>query len=326
MEHNFKPSKYYFTYGPNEPAHHVKPGDVVVATTVDAGGNDMSGKPIPDELRQKDPRTVLSPSNPLIGPFFVDGAEPGDTLLVKIEEIKLNRPTAWSRIPPNFGCLTEEAPDRRLLLNAPLEERKYEWKLDLKRNIGALELFRSRLKQVEIPLHPFIGSIGIAPRFGRVETALTPGEYGGNMDCVETREGTTLHFPVFARGGYLALGDIHAAQGDGELCGVALETTAEVRIRFDVIKGKAIEWPRLEDDEWIMTAGSSRPLMEAFKIAHVELLNWLVADYGFDKWEGFQLLSQVGRCRVGNVVDPRYTVVAKFPKKYLPESGHKRST
>jgi acetamidase/formamidase len=177
---------------------------------------------------------------------------------------------------------------------------------------------KSRLKRVEIPLHPFIGSIGVAPAFGRIETAETPGDYGGNMDCVETKEHSTLYLPVFVQGAYLGFGDVHAAQGDGEICGVALETSAQVRLHLDIVKGKTIKWPRLEDREWIMVAGSSRSLMEAFKIAHYELLDWLITDYGFDKWEGLQILSQAGKCRVGNVVDPRCTVVAKFPKILLP--------
>lgn len=318
MEHRFKPSRYFTTYGMNEPAFHVKPGDTVTTEAVDAGGNDSQGNPIPDEMRQSVKGTVLSRSNPLTGPFFVDGAEIGDTLVVKIEAIRLNRKTAWSRHIPGFGSFTEEGSDRRLLLNDPIPERDFQWQLDLHRSVGRLDLPMSRKKTVEIPLHPFIGSMGVAPRYGRVEIALSPGEYGGNMDCVETKAGTTVYFPVFAEGGYLALGDIHAAQGDGELCGVALETSAEVRLRFDMIKEKQIDWPRMEDDQYIMVAGSSRPLMEAFKIAHVDLLSWLVSDYGFEKWEGFQLLSQVGTCRVGNVVDPKYTVIAKFPKKYLP--------
>ena len=140
------------------------------------------------------------------------------------------------------------------------------------------------------------------------------------MDCVETKEGSTLYLPVFVQGGYLAFGDVHAAQGDGEICGVALETTAEVRLVINVIHGKAIDWPRIEDKEWIMTACSSRPLMEAFKIAHYEMIHWLVSEYGFEKWEALQLLSQVGRCRIGNVVDPCYTVIAKYHKEYLPEN------
>lgn len=319
MEHKFKPSMFYFTYGIIEPAYRIKPGDTIISETVDAGGFDSKSEPIPGDMKQKIDGTLLSPSNPLIGPFYVEGAEAGDALSVKIERIRLNRETAWSRHPQNFGSLTEEGPDRRLLLNEPIPLKFFEWRLDMSRYLGILEVPNSKIKRVEVPLHPFIGSIGVAPRFGRVETALTPGEYGGNMDCIETREGVTLFLPVFSRGGYLFFGDIHAAQGDGEICGVALETTAEVKLLIDVVKGAGITWPRIEDDEYIMAVGNSRPLIEAFKIAHVELLNWLVSEYGFEKWEGFQLMSQVGRCRVGNVVDPKYTVVAKFPKRYLPK-------
>ena len=318
MNHSFKPDIFYHTYGPNDPAHHVKPGDTITAPTVDAGGQDHKGKPIPDEMRQRMRGTSLSSSNPLTGPFYVEGAEQGDTLVVNIQRIKLTRPSAYSNILPWFGSLTEEVPGRRLLLNDPLPRTRYEWRLDLKENTGSVELPDSVIKEVSIPLHPFIGSIGVAPRFGRVEMSLAPGEYGGNMDCVETRAGATLLLPVNVEGGYLVFGDVHAAQGDGELCGVALETSSEVTVRVDVVKGKGIEWPHITDDEWIMTVGSSRPLMEAYKIAHVEIVKWLCEDYGFGRLDALQLLSQVGRCRVGNVVDPNYSVVAKFPKKYLP--------
>ncbi|MCW4020841.1 MAG: acetamidase/formamidase family protein [Candidatus Bathyarchaeota archaeon] len=238
-------------------------------------------------------------------------------MVVGIRKITLNRDTAYSRINVNFGSLTEEGPGKRLLLNEPLGERYFSWTLDPDRKVAMLKLERSKLHEIEVPLDPFIGSIGIAPRYGRIETSLTHGEYGGNMDCVETKEGTTIYFPVFVRGGYLFFGDVHAVQGDGELCGTALETSAQVTVGLDVEKGKKIEWPRFEDDEFIMVAGSSRPLMEAYKIAHVELIDWLVKDCGFDRWEALQILTQVGRCRIGNVVDPSYTVVAKFPKKYL---------
>jgi amidase len=319
MIHRFKPKLYYHTYGPNEPAHHVKPGDTVVATTVDAGGNDGKGDPIPDEMRQKARGTSLSRSNPLTGPFYVEGAEPGDTLAVDIQRITLNRDWAYSSILPGFGSLTEEAPGRSLLLNDPLPSKRYRWTLDAEKGVGTTELPGSKMGKATIPLHPFIGSIGVAPRYGRVEMSLTPGEYGGNMDCVETREGVTLHLPVFVEGGYLVFGDVHAAQGDGELCGVALETSSEITLKVDVVKGRAIDWPRMLDDEWMMTAGSGRPLMEAYKIAHVEMVKWLCDEYDFDKWDALQLLSQVGRCRVGNVVDPNYTVVAKYPRKYLPK-------
>ncbi len=316
MIHRLVSGVYYHTYGANPPVLRVCSGDTVVASTVDAGGFDENGVKISAEMRQSSPDTVFSSSNPLTGPVYVEGAEPGDTLSVEVVRIGLNRCSAWSRVASNFGGLTEEAPGRRLLFNEAIPARGYDWSLDLEAMTGSTVLPDSRNSVPVIPLHPFIGSIGVAPRFGRVEMSLTPGEYGGNMDCSDVCEGAVLQLPVSVRGGLLVFGDVHAAQGDGELCGVALETSAELTLKIDVVK-KSIEWPRIIDDDWIMVVGSSRPLMEAYKIAHVELVRWLVEEYGYGKWDALQLLSQVGRVRVGNTVDPNYSVVAKFPRKYL---------
>jgi acetamidase/formamidase len=311
---------FWYTYGPNEPAVTVSAGDRVVAETCDAHGFDAQRQPLPDQLKQSSGDTSYRENNPLTGPVYVCDAAPGDVLAVRIEEIALTRRYAWSRFLPNFGAFTGEGPGRLMLLNDPLPEMLFEWDLDLEREVGRLQLKHSALRQVEIPLHPFIGSIGVAPAFGRVEMALTPGEYGGNMDCPQVCAGATLYLPVWVRGAYLVFGDIHAAQGDGEICGVALETTARVTLQLDLIKtnGQGIRWPRLEDAEHIMVIGSARPLMDCVRIAHFELVEWLVADFGFDRWEAFELLSQVGSMRVGNVVDPNYSVVARFPKRYLP--------
>ena len=317
--HKFEPRIYYYTFGPNEPALTVKSGDIVVVATRDAGGFDEKMEPILEEKKQRSDVTLFRESNPLVGPIYVEESQPGDTLAVTIQEIKLNRNYAWSSHKAHFGCLTGEGPGKKLLLNEPVPESKFDWQLNLERNVGVLELKESKLKRIEIPLHPFLGSIGVAPRFGCVGMSLTPGEYGGNMDCIETKEGTTLYLPVWVRGAYLAFGDVHAAQGDGEICGVALEVTAEVTVKLEVVKGRSIEWPRLEDDTHIMTTGSGRPLMDCIRIAEVELVKWLVDDYGFEKWEAFQVISQVATIRIGNVVDPNYTVVAKFPKKYLAD-------
>ena len=147
MIHRFKPKLYYHTYGPNEPAYHVKPGDTIVAPTVDAGGNDGEGNPIPDEMRQKARGTSLSRSNPLTGPFYVDGAEPGDTLVVDIQRIQLDRSWAYSSILPGFGSLTEEAPGRSLLLNDPLPSKRYQWELDMKKGVGTVELPGSKVRK-----------------------------------------------------------------------------------------------------------------------------------------------------------------------------------
>lgn len=317
--HRLESRLYYTSFGRNEPALQIESGDSLIAETRDARGQDKHGEPLPESMRPAADGFEYSMSNPLVGPVYVNGAEPGDTLAVEIVRIELNRPTAWSSHSPNFGSLTGEQGSRRLLLNDPLPHQLFEWRLDLDRQVGILHLLSSKIKQIELPLHPFIGSIGVAPRYGRVETALTPGEYGGNLDCVETREGTTLYLPVWARGAYLAFGDIHAAQGDGELCGSALETTAEVTLRVRVMKNWSIEWPRLEDADFLMTTGSLHSLMDAVRVAQIEMLNWLCSDYGFEKWEGWQVISQAGTMRIGNIVDPNFTVVGKFPKALLEQ-------
>ncbi len=314
MIHRFQPSIYYHTYGPNTPALKVKPGDIVIAPTVDAGRIDHTGTKISPKMSQRSPDTVYSGGNPLTGPFYVEGAEPGDTLTVKIQRIKLTRSSAWSGNMANFGSLTEESSGRKLLLNDPLPPRRYEWTLDISTMTGSTTLGNGRT--MVVPLNPFIGSIGVAPSLGRVAKSGDPGNYGGNMDSPDIHEGVELQLPVSVRGGLLVFGDIHAAQGDGEICGSALETSAELSLKLGILK-KTIEWPRIIDDDWIMVAGSGRPLMEAYKIAHIELIRWLVDEYGYEKLDALQMVSQVGRCKIANTVNSSYTIVAKFPKMYL---------
>jgi acetamidase/formamidase len=310
--HNFSPTKYYFTYdAKHKPELKLKPGDTLVTTTLDAFGNTVSRK----DQRASD-LVHLPKVNHQTGPFYVEGAMPGDTLVLHLEEIKPNRDYAVSTHLPHFGVLTGET--YTAMLTDPLPEKTYIWKLDLEKNVAFLDLPESEVNKVEIPLHPFLGTVGVAPNFGEAVLSLTPAEHGGNMDCVETKAGTILYFPVFVEGALFMLGDGHAAQGDGEICGTGLECPLEVTLKVGLIKGKAINWPRFEDKNHIMVAASTRPLIDAFRSAHVELINWLVSDYGFDRWDALQLVSQVGVARVGNVVDPKYTVVAKFPKKYLP--------
>ena len=163
-----------------------------------------------------------------------------------------------------------------------------------------------------------LGRVGVAPRGEEAFGGLWPGDFGGNMDAPEVREGTTVYLPIFHDGAYFYFGDGHARQGEGEVGGTGLETSMDVELRIDLIKGKAIDWPRFEDDEYIMVAGSARPLIDAFRLAHVELIEWLQEDYGFDRLDAYALLGQLAENTVANIVDPAYTVVAKFPKRYLP--------
>ncbi len=162
-----------------------------------------------------------------------------------------------------------------------------------------------------------IGRVAVAPEGAEAFGGLWPGRFGGNMDASDVREGTTVYLPVSHDGALFYFGDVHAAQGDGEACGSGLETSAEVAFRFDLLRQKTIGWPRLEDAEHLMVAASARPLTDALRIAFVELVGWLADDHGFSRPDAYQLVSQVAVVRVANVVDPLYTVVAKFPKRQL---------
>ncbi len=301
---SFTPRAGVQTFAAREPVLRVKPGTVLETQTFSQPGDyyDRAGGSWPGE----------------VGPISVEGAAPGDTVAVTIVKLQTNRDTAVSAIRP--GGLSALATDARLrLLNDPLPSRRFVWKLDRAKGVATLDLPNSTLKRVEIPLQPMLGRLAVAPAGEEAFAGLWPGYFGGNMDAQDVREGTTVYLPVFHDGALVYFGDGHAAQGDGEVCGSGLETTMAVTLKFDLIKGKRIEWPRLEDANYLMVAGSGRPLIDAFRIAHVELIDWLVADYGFEKLEAYQLVSQVGTAQIGNVVDPLYTVVAKFPKKLLPK-------
>jgi acetamidase/formamidase len=175
------------------------------------------------------------------------------------------------------------------------------------------------MSEITIDLKPMLGRVAVAPAGEEAFGGLWPGAFGGNMDAPEVREGTTVYLPVFHDGAYFYFGDGHAAQGEGEVNGTGLETSMDVTLRVDLVKNQSIDWPRLEDDEHIMVAGSARPLIDAFRLAHVELIEWLEDEYGFGRWDAYMLVGQLGESTVANIVDPIYTVVAKFPKQSLPE-------
>ena len=267
----------------------VKPGDTVETRTFSKPGDyyEREGGAWPGE----------------VGPFYIEGATSDDTLVVKIVRLRPNRDTAVSAINP--GGMSAVAGDNRTrMLNEPLPGRRFVWRLDRARNTGVLDLPASATKQIEVPLVPMLGRLAVAPAGEEAFGGLWPGNFGGNMDSSDAREGTTIQLPIFHDGAYFYFGDGHALQGDGEICGSGLETTMDVTLEFSLIKGQKIAWPRYEDSEHIMVAGSARPLVDAFRIAHVELIDRPVADYGFEKMEAYQVVSQVGVTRVANVVDP----------------------
>lgn len=298
----FEPTSGAPTFAVREPVLRIRPGTILESRTFSHPGDyyEVQGGPWPGE----------------VGPIYIEGATTNDTLVVRVLKVRPNRDTAVSTIGPSLSAV---AGDSRLkILNEPIPSRRYVWRLDRERMVGILDLPQSVSKRIELPLSPMLGRVAVAPRGEESFGGLWPGNFGGNMDASDVREGATVYLPIFHDGAYFYFGDGHALQGDGEICGSGLETTMDVTLQIDVIKGRRIDWPRIEDDEHIMVAGSGRPLVDAFRIAQVELIEWLVEDYGFERFDAYQVVSQAGETRVANVVDPNFTVVAKFPKRFLP--------
>lgn len=297
----FTPTVGHPTFAVREPVMRIKPGTVLISNTMFGPYYTEEGGAFPGE----------------VGPFFIEGATTNDMLVVKILRVRPNHHLAATQLYSSFGGLATDS--RVRLLNEPIPARRYLWRLDRTKMTGTTTLPDSRMKEITIDLKPMLGRLAVAPRGAEAFAGLWPGDFGGNMDAPEIREGTTVYLPIFHDGAYFYFGDGHARQGEGEVAGTGLETSMDVTLQIDLIKGKPIDWPRLEDADYIMVAGSGRPLIDAFRLAHVELIEWLVADYGFGKWDAYQLLGELAESTVANIVDPAYTVVAKFPKKYLPK-------
>jgi amidase len=298
--------QYQYVYGAYaKPVLTIAPGDVVVAETLDAFGGVI--KTVDDLPSQKLNMPFVNPQN---GPIVVEGAEKGDVLCVKIDRIvpRGPQPAGTSALIPEFGGLAANAGTP--MLNKPLPERvmKYEVTENGVR-------FNDRIM---LPFEPFIGTLGVSPEIQAV-LSLQPDYWGGNMDLPDVAPGAIAYFPVQTEGGYLFLGDCHGRQGDGELCGVAVEIASTTTIQVDLIKAWGIGWPRLETADLLMAIGSARPMEDAARIAYRELIRWLAADFGFDELEAYFLLTQAGKVRVGNMVDPKYTLGASIAKAFLPK-------
>ena len=295
---------YQYVFGRYaEPIARVEPGETVAIYTEDAFESRIT--------RAEDrPSEILgSYLNPQTGPIYVEGAEPGDTLAVRIVAIEPTRDWAVSAFIPSFGGLTSTKFTRTL--QEPLPERVWVYRLE-----NELLTCTPRLR---FPWRPFMGTIGTAPELEAI-SALTPFDHGGNMDVPDVRPGNTVYLPVRVPGALFFTGDCHAGQGDGELCGVALEITARVTVRFDLLKQQSIAWPRIESPEELMAVGSARPMEDAARIAYAELVAWL-EELGWDRWEAYQALTQIGRLQVGNMVDTYYSLVAKIEKRYAQMPG-----
>jgi acetamidase/formamidase len=299
--HEFEPTTFHLSIGSHEPVLRVTSGDTVRTWCVDSSGYGPDGEDVTDG------------GNPMTGPFYVEGAERGDTLAVRLDRVRPNRPRGVSgaRIAPNvldpffipeFGYV---------------EQRDVWWSLDLDRGVARLEDPPEGLAGLgEVKLDPMVGCFGVAPDRGQAISTATSGRHGGNMDYQGFREGVTVFFPVAVDGGLFHIGDGHALQGDGEIVGTGIEVSMDVEFTLEVVK-KRIGWPRADNGTFVMAVGNARPLDQAVQHATTELVALVHEDYGLDYPAASTLLGQCIRYDVGNVFDPAYTIVAKLEKAVL---------
>jgi acetamidase/formamidase len=296
-----------YVYGVAQPVARLKPGDVLDTNTLDGFGNAIK--------KPGDTLSLVKGDNPLTGPFYVDGAAPGDTLVVKILDLQVDGDQGIGAIVPGFGAINETS--YTPMLHSPLPEKIWFYPIDHAGNTATFKALDSDFT-AKIPVHPFFGCIGVAPANGEARSSIVPAEFGGNMDASEVSVGNTLFLPVNVTGALLYVGDGHAAMGDGEVAGTAIEVPLRGRLQVDLVKGQKINWPRFENDQAIMAVGVYRPLDDCLRIAFTELVAWIHNDYGLSELDAYELLSKVARIHLDEMVDPNYVIVASIEKKYLP--------
>lgn len=302
MKHSFEPTHFHRAIGSHEPVLRVADGDTIETWCVDAGGCGPTGDPITER------------GNPQTGPFFVEGAQPGDALEVRFDRLWPNRTRGFSGM-----LVAPHVVDPWFATELPYGEadgRDF-WLLDLDRGTARLPDPPAGLESLELAFEPMLGCFGVAPPRGQSISTATSDTHGGNMDYRGFREGVSVQFPVFVDGALLHVGDGHARQGDGEIVGTGIEVSFDVVLTVRVIKERAINWPRAVDDEFVMAVGNARPLDQAVQHATTELMRMLEEDYELSHRASSVLLGQCIQYDVGNVYDPAYTVVAKVERALL---------
>jgi amidase len=312
--HQVIATTYYNTFSRAHPVlKRVRAGDTVVTKTIDAGGQD-----------EKDVRRG-QPSNPLTGPFYVEGAEPDDALIVHFTKVRMNRRWGWSAYRLGLFSLTPESveglyPNRyKDDLVRPGRSNLIPWELDLERQTVRLREPASQVTKLEFPAKPMMGCVGVAPAGDFAPTSGPSGSYGGNLDYNEIGEGSVVMLPVYHPGALLFLGDGHALQADGEPTGTGIETSMDVEFKVDVRKKANLTGPRVETGEYMISVGSQpefvSTLDRALRLATSDMVSWLVADYKLEPWAAHMLIGYQGKYDVVTVAG---SMALKIPKKYLP--------
>lgn len=318
----FLSPRFWYTFGPHLPAITVVSGSELNVICPDSDNRMSDGTLLRDDQRQSAADGAFA-GNPMAGPIAVEGAESGDTIAVEILDITLDRADGQTGLTPGHGLLPMHAlapPSVDGPAGAGIPSHLYRWSIDAVEGVARL---RNPLGDwpITVPLDPFVGCIGVCPRWGQSISTLFAGSFGGNMDVPAVRPGATLYLPVWREGGLLMMGDIHAAQGHGEIIGGAIETSGAIHCRVTLIKDRAttIDLPRVHDGKQLLTIASDGDLRAAVQQAYAQLIDWLASDeFGLNRFDAYNLVSQTGSTILGNLVTTPYTVAASVPLDVLP--------
>ena len=307
------PEAYYRTFSHTNPVfRHIKPGEVVSTRTLDSGGQD-------ERSRQMSPG-----SNPLTGPFYIEGAEAGDAIAVTLRKVRLNR--NWGSTAYRLGLFSLSADYVETIYPNHYKadvvrkgrDNVLPWDIDLAAGVVRLREPATSKVKLEFPVRPMLGCIGVAAPGDFAPTSAPSGNYGGNLDYNEIGEGATVVLPVFHPGALLFMGDGHALMADGEPTGTGVETSMDVEFSVELKKSARVQGPRVQNADYLITIGAqpefSSSLDRALQMATTDMVRWLVNDYQLEPWAAHQLIGAVGKYDVVTVAG---SMALKVPRKYL---------
>ena len=300
---------FVFRIGGHKPRMHVTQGVAFTVFTEDCFSGRLTsvdGKP-----REVAPYPRV---NPLTGPMHVEGVSAGDIVAIRLLSLEPARDWGVATISPNFGLLsgTRSSPN----LQAPQDEHVWIWRLADDRQMLTTQTAKGRT--LRVPYRPFHGTVGVAPAHGEVRLAVAPGDFGGNLDIPDLGPGATLYLRANVDGGHVYIGDGHYAQGDGEVAGTAIEGAFNTTLVCESVEmDDAFDWPRFEDDNHIGVIGCARPLDDACRIAVEGLVRWVAHRTGLLLHDAHQLVTQCCRLRIGNLVNPSFSVLCSLDKAHL---------
>jgi len=311
-----RPTRFFYAFGMHEPMLRVPSGAILRLECPDSDNLFADGTLIPESHRAATAGSAPFPGNPMAGPIYVDGATAGDVLAVQIRAIHLTATHGQTLLKPGHGLLAthEVAPEDP----ASVPTHMFRWQVDGPHRIA-------RLKNplgphpIEVKLDPFIGCLGVCPKWGQSVSTLYAGTFGGNMDLPILRPGATVFLPVEVDGALFGLGDIHAAQGYGEIIGGAIETAGEVEVQLSVIKNVALRTPRLRTASTIAAIASEGDLNKSIRGSASELVQWLSGGFGMNRFDAYNVVSQAGSFVLGNLNSGTPSVAACIDIARLPD-------